>query len=224
MKEFNEQRSTCTYRDKQKCNYWGRETQCHQLACPIISQKLYDQTELSVPRRIIESIDNFDNRHLDRITPIDRDISKNAQRGQGNGIQQKEPPIKETQGTTVVTITSKQTETKVPHKYKESAKEIKDSSDDTSESVDQHLTETTNFSPTERLHQQPQSFQERQETIVVTPGQIECDRCGNPINTETCTNIRDPSGDIFYIHPNGQCLPRLDKIEEVRERWLKKRK
>ena len=108
--------------------------------------------------------------------------------------------------------------------YEESAKKINNSHDDTSESVDQDLTEPANFSPTESIHQQPQLFQERQETIVVTPGQIECDRCGDPITTETCTSIHDPSGDIFYIHPNGQCQPHWDKIQKARERWLNKRK
>ncbi len=86
------------------------------------------------------------------------------------------------------------------------------------------MTEIPDFNPTEALQQQPQSFQERQETVMVTPGQLECDRCGDLINTETCTSIRDPSGEIFYLHPNGLCRPRWDKITEVREKWLKQRK
>jgi len=223
MKEFDELRVTCTYRDKQNCNYWDRETQCHQLACPMISQKLDNQTELSAPKRIIESIDNFDKRYLDKITPIDQHISENAQRSQDNGISQKLPPIKETQGTTVVTITTKQAKTEVSQ-YEEPVKEIKNSYDDTSESMDQDLTEPANFSPTEGLQQQPQLLQERQETIVVTPGQKKCDRCGDLINTQTCTSIHDSSGAIFYIHPNGQCQARWDKVQEARKRWLKKRK
>jgi hypothetical protein len=224
MKEFDELRLTCTYRDKQGCNYWDRETQCHQLTCPIISQKLYEQTELSVPKRIIKSVDNFNNKYLDKITPIGGDISETTQKIPANGILQKDPLIKEKKGTTVVTITTKETETEAPKQYEKSEKKINNSCDDTSELVNQDLKEPTNFSPTEGIHQQPQLFQERQETIVITPGRIKCDRCGDPINTKTCTSIRDPIGDTFYIHSNGQCRPGWDKIQEVRKRWLEKRK
>ena len=112
-------------------------------------------------------------------------------------------------------------DTKVPQQYERSTEVINTNHNDTKESVDQDLTEPTDFSPTEGLQEQSQLIQ---EIIIVTPGQVKCDRCGHPINTETCTNISYPNGDQFYIHPNGRCRPRLDKLEEVRERWLKKLK
>ncbi len=218
MKSFNEQRSTCKYREKQHCTYWTRKTQCHQLTCPIISQQFNEQLEPRIPRHIKESIDHFD-RVRERIPPSDQEIPKTTQRSQDEGTQQKERLMKKT--TTVITVTTTQKDPKVPQQYEESAEVINSNHDDAMESVDQDLTEPTNFSPTEGLQEQSQLIQ---ETIIITPGQIKCDRCGNPINTETCTSICYPNGGLFYIHPKGQCRPRYDKLQEVRERWLKKLK
>jgi hypothetical protein len=222
MKEFNELRLTCMYREKQNCTYWDRETQCHRLACPIISQKLQDQTEQLIQKQIIESLDSFDKRHLDEAIPKDRQISKNTQKIQDKGTSQKLPLIKETQGTTVITLATKQQEIEITPHYEESLKEI--NQDNTSESKGQDLIETANSSVAENLYQQPQVFQERQETILIPLGQKICDRCGEPINTQTCTRIQNSNGEIFYIHPNGQCYARWDKIQEARKKWLMKHK
>ncbi|MFX0085373.1 MAG: hypothetical protein ACFFAU_06840, partial [Candidatus Hodarchaeota archaeon] len=63
MKEFNKISLNCVYRVKQRCSYWNNETQCHPLTCPIISQKYNDLTDPIIPKQIIESINNFDNKY-----------------------------------------------------------------------------------------------------------------------------------------------------------------
>jgi hypothetical protein len=122
--------------------------------------------------------------------------------------------------TTVITLTTPQKEPKGPQRYGKSVEGIKSNNDETAKS-DQDPTKPTHFSSAETLQEQSQLIH---ETIFVTPGQMKCDRCGNPITTETCTSVGYPNGERFYIHPSGQCRPRLDKLQEVRERWLKKRK
>jgi len=218
MKAFNKQRSKCEYREKQECTYWTRKTQCHQLTCPIISKQVHEQLKPSIPKHLKESIDHFD-KIKEKIPPSDQEIPKITQRSQEDEILQKKQPKKKKK--TVITVTTPQKEPKGSQQYDKSAEVTKSKDDDTKKLVDQDLPETTDFSSAEALQEQSQLIQ---ETIFVTPGQVKCDRCGNPINTETCTSIEYPNGERFYIHPNGQCRPRLDKLQEVRERWLKKRK
>ncbi len=224
MKKFNKKRSDCVYRVKQRCSYWNRETQCHQLTCPIISQEFHDLADLSMSKRIIESINNFDSKYLEKSTTIKQHIFEDSQSSKVNGIHQKGSHVKKTQGKTIVNTMTEETVIEVPRQVEELTNEIDVNHDDTRELANQDLTESTNLKSAEELYQQSHLNQERQETIVITPKEIQCDRCGDPIHTDTCTSIRDLNGVIFYVHANGLCRASWDKIQEVRKRWLKKRK
>ncbi|MFX0086835.1 MAG: hypothetical protein ACFFAU_14275 [Candidatus Hodarchaeota archaeon] len=224
MKEFNKISLDCVYRVKQRCSYWNSETQCHPLTCPIISQKYNDLTDPIIPKQIIESINNFDNKYLEKSTTIKQHLFEDAQSFQVNGIHQKDSHVKKTHGKTIVTITTEETDIEETRQFGELTKEIDVNHDDRSESVNQESTEHSALTPIEYPLQQFHIQHEHQKTIVITPKEIRCDRCGDPIYTKTCTSIRDPNGGIFYIHPNGQCRASWNKIQEVRKRWLKKRK
>ncbi len=59
-------------------------------------------------------------------------------------------------------------------------------------------------------------------TIVKKPIQrMTCIVCGELIDDDKFTTIRDPTGVIIYIHSKGKCQARKEQILTLREEWLK---
>lgn len=67
-------------------------------------------------------------------------------------------------------------------------------------------------------------IQENKETVIIRkPVQrMTCIVCGEIIDDDKFSTIRDPSGVIIYIHSKGKCEARKEQIIAVREEWLKK--
>ncbi|MFX1282508.1 MAG: hypothetical protein ACFFB5_02595 [Promethearchaeota archaeon] len=154
MKEFNETRKTCIYRDNQRCTYWQNETQCHFLACPLYSYKISETTKKGVKKRITDSvvfdIDDFDR---NRTTTLDL-----IQEVRTNELRHLDRKKQKTQGGSIVK------------------------------------------KPVQRMR---------------------CIVCGELIDDDKFSTIRDPSGVIIYIHSKGKCQARKEQFLMIREEWLK---
>lgn len=155
MKEFQEIRTTCIYRDNQRCTYWPKETQCHFLACPLFSYKLPNQAKYGIKKRITDSI-VFDVNDFDRTKTTTLDLIQEVR--------------------------------------------------------------------TNELIYPEKRIQKNKETIIIRkPVQrMTCIVCGEIIDDDKFSTIRDPSGVLIYIHSKGKCEARKEQIIAVREEWLKR--
>ena len=70
-------------------------------------------------------------------------------------------------------------------------------------------------------------FKDNPKSSVLTKGEVSrlvCLACGEHIDDDKFTTIRDPHGIIIYLHSKGKCSPRKEQMPIVRERWLKMRR
>ncbi|UCG90158.1 MAG: hypothetical protein JSU57_00085 [Candidatus Heimdallarchaeota archaeon] len=153
MKEFNEIRKTCIYRDNQRCTYWPKETQCHFIACPLFSYKLSEVTKKGVKKRITDSV-VFNIDDFDRASTTTLDLIEEVRTSVLSRLDHKEQKV---QGATIIK------------------------------------------KPVQRM------------TCIV---------CGELIDDDKFSTIRDPSGVIIYIHSKGKCQARKEQILAIREEWL----
>lgn len=69
-------------------------------------------------------------------------------------------------------------------------------------------------------------FKDKPKSSVLTKGEVSrlvCLACGEHIDNDKFTTIRDPHGIIIYLHSKGECSARREQLPIVRERWLKMR-
>ena len=153
MKEFKKISRSCLYRDGSFCSYWGNETQCHFLSCPLFSRELTETDRLTLKKRIIDSVqfsvEDFEKTSITILDLIDK-------------------------------IRNSDLEQPVMENYPRSS--------------------------------------------IVVDKQVQrmiCFVCGEIIDDDKYSTVRDPNGVILYFHSKGECIPRITNINGVREKWLK---
>ena len=62
----------------------------------------------------------------------------------------------------------------------------------------------------------------KESVVIKKPIQrMACIVCGELIDDDKFSTIRDPAGVLIYIHSKGKCEARKDQILAIREEWLK---
>ncbi|MHA1940312.1 MAG: hypothetical protein ACXABI_07545 [Candidatus Hodarchaeales archaeon] len=67
-------------------------------------------------------------------------------------------------------------------------------------------------------------FRDSPKSSIVTKNKVSrlvCLACGEHIDDDKFTTVRDPHGIVIYLHSKGKCSPRREQLSIVRERWLK---
>ncbi|MFX0052409.1 MAG: hypothetical protein ACFE8U_14080 [Candidatus Hermodarchaeota archaeon] len=197
MKKFLEFRSTCSYRDGQKCNYWEQTIQCHYLACPLISELLEVSYIQEEKKQITPPV--VDTSVFDRAYQVPKPRALTPKKPVDELIPPQPLPI-------VQPVRKKKKRQEPKEKEREKPKN-----------------ETLEPRPIPLKEEIEESLEEVLVQKVSRPQmKITCERCGYLITEQTVITILNPNGTVYYIHAHGRCSPHFGKIREARERWLRR--